>query len=49
MIINLKTAKMLRITLEASSAARRAGIEELTNYDYPDVRLLAPNGPTGPA
>jgi hypothetical protein len=39
MIINLKTAKMLSITLKASSAARPRGIKQLMNSDYPDVRF----------
>ena len=41
MIINLKTAKMLGIALKASSTAGCAGIEQLTNYDYPPSSFLA--------
>ena len=39
MIVNLKTAKMLSITLKRRPLPGRAGIEQLTNYDYPDVRF----------
>jgi hypothetical protein len=39
MIINLKNRQDAQHYLEASSAAGRAGIEQLTNYDYPDVRF----------
>jgi len=39
MIVNLKTAKVLSITLKRRPLPGRAGIEQLTNYDYPDVRL----------
>jgi len=39
MTINLKTAKMLSITLKRRPLPGRAGIEQLTNYDYPDVRF----------
>ncbi len=39
MIVNLKTAKVLSITLTRRPLLDRAAIEQLTNYDYPDVRL----------
>jgi len=39
MIVNLKTAKVLSITLKRRPLLHRAAIEQLTNYDYPDVRL----------
>jgi hypothetical protein len=39
MIINLKTAKMLSITLKRCPLLGRARIEQLTNYNYPDVRF----------
>jgi hypothetical protein len=38
MIINAKTPKMLSVTLKRRPLLDRAGLEQLTNYDYPDVR-----------
>jgi hypothetical protein len=40
MIINPKTAKMLSVTLKRRPLLDRAGIEQLTNYDYPRCPLL---------
>jgi len=39
MIINLKTANMLSITLTRRPLLGLARIEQLTNYDYPMVRF----------
>ena len=51
MIINLKTANMLSITLKRRPLLGRAGIEQLTNYDYPmsafDVRRARRRFPVG--
>ncbi len=44
MIVNLKTAKVLSITLTRRPLLDRAAIEQLTNYDYPDVRSLGQSG-----
>ena len=38
MIVNLKTAKVLSITLKRRLLLHRAAIEQLTIYDYPDAR-----------
>jgi hypothetical protein len=45
MIINLKTAKMLSITVKRHPLVGRTGIEQLTKYDCPDIRFLARTGP----
>jgi len=37
-IVNLKTAAILGITLKRCLLLGCAGIEQLTNYNFPDVR-----------
>jgi hypothetical protein len=39
MIVNFKTAKALSISLKRRPLLGRAAVEQLTNYDYPDVRF----------